>query len=243
VAPRARNSARRKGWRGAFVYSAMAERSINITFHGVAEPPRPLDPGEEDVWVGLEKFLAVLDGVAERTDVGISFDDGNLSDVEQALPALRERGLRATFFIVAGRLGAPHFVDEDNVRSLLAAGMEIGCHGMRHRPWRGLDGVELHEELVEAKAILEGVTGRPVTRAACPFGSYDRRVLRTLRRSGYYHVYTSDRGMARSGSFLQARNSVGPRDGSDVLAGIAELEAPAHRALGHRSKLIVKRWR
>jgi peptidoglycan/xylan/chitin deacetylase (PgdA/CDA1 family) len=221
----------------------VAERSINITFHGVGEPPRPLDPGEANVWVSLEKFLAVLDRVADRKDVGISFDDGNLSDVERALPALRERGLRATFFIVAGRLGAPHFVDEGNVRSLLAAGMEIGCHGMRHRPWRGLDGSALHEELVEAKAILESVTGGPVTRAACPFGSYDRRVLGTLRRSGYHRVYTSDRGMARSGSFVQARNSVGPGDGSDVLARIAELEAPTHRALGHRTKLIVKRWR
>ena len=106
----------------------MTERSINITFHGVGEPPRPLDPGEASVWVSLEKFLAVLDGVAERTDVGISFDDGNVSDIERALPALRERGLHATFFIVAGRLGAPHFVDEDHVRSLVAAGMEIGCH-------------------------------------------------------------------------------------------------------------------
>ena len=153
----------------------MAERSINITFHGVGEPRRPLDPGEASVWVSMETFCAVLDRVAERKDVGISFDDGNVSDIEQALPALRERGLRATFFIVAGRLGAPHFVDEGNVRSLLAAGMEIGCHGMRHRPWRGLDGTALQEELVEAKAILESVTGRPVTRAACPLGSYDRQ--------------------------------------------------------------------
>ena len=193
--------------------------------------------------MSLEKFFAVLDRVAERKDVGISFDDGNVSDIEQALPALRERGLRATFFIVAGRLGVPHFVDEGNVRSLVAAGMEIGCHGMRHRPWRGLDGSALHEELVEAKAILESVTGFPVARAACPFGSYDRGVLATVRRSGYHHVYTSDRGMARSGSFVQARNSVGPADGSDVLARIAELEAPGLRALGRRAELIVKRWR
>ena len=225
------------------VSAEVTERSINLTFHGIGEPPRPLDPGEASVWVSLETFFAVLDRVAERADVGISFDDGNVSDIEQALPGLHERGLRGTFFVVAGRLGTPHFLDEDNVRSLVAAGMEIGCHGMRHRPWRGLDGSALHEELVEAKAILENVAGHPVTRAACPFGSYDRRVLGTLRRSGYHHVYTSDRGMARSGSFVQARNSVGPGDGSDVLARIAELEARTHRALGHRTKLIVKRWR
>ena len=221
----------------------MAERSINITFHGVGEPPRPLDPGEASVWVSMEKFCAVLDHAAERKDVGISFDDGNVSDIELALPALRERGLRATFFIVAGRLGTPHFVDEGNVRSLLSAGMEIGCHGMRHRPWRGLDGSALHEELVEAKAVLESITGGPVTRAACPFGSYDRRVLATVRRSGYHRVYTSDRGVARTSSFAQPRNTVGAGDSSDVLARIEGPEATAGRALGRRAKVIVKRWR
>jgi peptidoglycan/xylan/chitin deacetylase (PgdA/CDA1 family) len=219
----------------------VAQRSINITFHGIGGPPRPLDAGEASVWVSVETFSAVLDRVAERQDVGISFDDGNVSDIERALPALRERGLRATFFIVAGRLGTAHFLDERDIRLLVEAGMEIGCHGMRHRPWPGLDRSALHEELVEAKAILERVTGGPVTRAACPFGSYDRRVLATLRQSGYHQVYTSDRGMARSGSFVQARNSVGASDGSDILARIAQLEAPAHRALRRRAKLIVKR--
>jgi peptidoglycan/xylan/chitin deacetylase (PgdA/CDA1 family) len=221
----------------------VTERSINLTFHGVGEPPRSLDPGEANVWVSMETFVAVLDRVAERTDVAITFDDGNASDIDRALPALQERGLHGTFFVVAGRLGAPHFLDEGDVRSLIAAGMEIGCHGMRHRPWRGLDGRALHEELVEAKAILEGVAGRPVTRAACPFGSYDRRVISTLRRSGYEHVYTSDRGVARASRFVQARNTIGAGDGSDVLARIAGPEARADRALGRRAKSILKRWR
>ena len=228
---------------GSPLIPEVTERSINLTFHGIGEPPRPLDPGEANVWVSLETFLAVLDRVAERTDVAISFDDGNASDFELALPALQDRGVRGAFFVVAGRLGTPHFLDEGNVRALVEAGMEIGCHGMRHRPWRGLDTRGLHEELVEAKAILEDVSGRPVTRGACPFGSYDRRVLGTLRRSGYHRVYTSDRGMARTSSFIQARNSVGPGDGSDVLARIAGLESPAHRALGRRAKLLVKRCR
>ncbi len=121
--------------------------------------------------------------------------------------------------------------------------MTIGCHGMRHRAWRGLDDGALREELVDAKAILEDVVGRPVTQAACPFGSYDRRVLRRLRGSGYHHVYTSDRGTTRSREFLQARNSIGPHDEPAVLEHIERLEAPAYRALPRRAKLAVKRWR
>ncbi len=221
----------------------MLDCSINLTFHGIGEPSRCLDPGEQDVWVSREQFLSLLDRAAGRQDVAITLDDGNASDVEHALPALRERGLTATFFVVAGRLGTPHFLDEDGVRELAKSGMEIGCHGMRHRPWRGLDERALHEELVEAKAILERAVGRPITRAACPFGSYDRHVLRTLRACDYRHVYTSDRGTARPGDFLQARNSVGPQDEPALLERIARLESSPHKVLGRRAKLAIKRWR
>lgn len=219
------------------------DRSINLTFHGIGAPGRELDPGEQDVWVSSEQFRALLDRVVGRDDVAITFDDGNASDVEQALPALRERGLTATFFVVAGRLGTPRFLDEAGVRELAVAGMEVGCHGMRHRAWRGLDDAGLREELVEARTTLERAVGRQVTSAACPFGSYDRHVLRTLRRSGYAHVYTSDRGTARHGSFVQARNSVGPADGPGLLERINALEASPANALRRRAKLAVKRWR
>jgi peptidoglycan/xylan/chitin deacetylase (PgdA/CDA1 family) len=219
------------------------DRAINLTFHGVGEPPRRLDPGEANVWVSHERFLSILDAVEGRTDVRITFDDGNISDVKHALPALRARALKATFFVVAGRLGAPCFLDAAAVEELAAAGMTIGSHGMRHRAWRGLDDAALREELVDSKAILETVVGKPVTQAACPFGSYDRRVLRRLRGSGYDHVYTSDRGTTRSREFLQARNSIGPNDEPTVLERIAALESSPRRALPRRAKLAVKRWR
>jgi peptidoglycan/xylan/chitin deacetylase (PgdA/CDA1 family) len=221
----------------------MVPRSINLTFHGIGQPRRPLDTGESSVWLTHDQFLTVLDQVAGRENVAITVDDGNASDLEHVFPALRERGLTATFFVVAQRLGEPHFLDEDGVRALAAAGMEIGCHGLRHRRWRGLDVLALHEELIDAKVILEGVVGRPVTRAACPFGSYDRRVLRAARGCGYQRVYTSDRGTANPDDFLQTRNSVGHDDGPGLLDRISRLEAPARRAMHRRVKLAAKQWR
>jgi peptidoglycan/xylan/chitin deacetylase (PgdA/CDA1 family) len=221
----------------------MSARTTILTFHGIGEPGRELDPGEADVWVSHAQFLALLDRIAGRDDVRITFDDGNASDVELGLPALSDRGLRATFFIVAGRLGVRRFLDVAGLRALTGAGMEIGSHGMRHRPWRGLDDRALHEELVRAKAVLEGAVDRPVTRAGCPFGAYDRRVLRAARDAGFQHVYTSDRGTAQTVDFLQARNSIGPRDTPEVMEGIAALEASPQRLLARRAKLALKRWR
>jgi peptidoglycan/xylan/chitin deacetylase (PgdA/CDA1 family) len=221
----------------------VSTRTTILTFHGIGEPGRELDPGEADVWVSHTQFLALLDQAAGRDDVQITFDDGNASDVELGLPALSARRMSATFFIVAHRLHSPRFVDAAGIRALIAAGMEIGSHGMRHRPWRGLDDVALREELVEAKAVLEGVTGRPVTCAGCPFGAYDRRVLGAARGAGFEHVYTSDRGTARTPDFLQARNSIGPRDTPEVMEHIAGLERSLPRLMTRRAKLALKRWR
>jgi peptidoglycan/xylan/chitin deacetylase (PgdA/CDA1 family) len=221
---------------------SMEQRSMILTFHGVGEPGRRLEAGEEQVWLDSDRFVSMLDSVADRSDVRITFDDGNASDVMHALPALRGRGLTASFFVVAGRLGEPGFLDEGDVRALAAEGMTIGCHGMHHRSWRRLDEAQLREELVEARRLLEEIVERPVTEAACPFGSYDRRVLRALRRCGYRRVYTSDRGTARCDDWLQARNTVRRDDqlASDViLSG----EKPRFNALPRPLTLAVKRWR
>ena len=47
-----------------------------------------------------------------------------------------------------------------------------------------------------------------VDTAACPFGSYDRTVLRGLRRAGYRHVYTSDGGIVSTGDWIQPRVTI-----------------------------------
>jgi peptidoglycan/xylan/chitin deacetylase (PgdA/CDA1 family) len=220
-----------------------ATRRINVTFHGIGEPERELTPGERDVWITQSQFTGLLDAVRDRPDVSLSFDDGNISDLRCALPQLRRRGLRATFFVVAGRFGQPGFLSESDVRQLAAAGMRIGCHGMVHRSWRGLDPHDQREEMLVARQMLEEVVGDAVDEAACPFGAYDRRVLQALRAYGYHRVYTSDGGTSGSESWLQARTSVhsGQRNGVE-----AELENRARRrpetAL-RSAKSVIKRWR
>ena len=206
---------------------------INLTVHGIGEPPRALDPGEDGTWVSTGQFEQVLDAVAGRDDVRITFDDGNRSDVEIALPRLVERGLTAEFFVLAGLLGRPGRLGGSDVRELRAAGMRIGSHGWSHRDWRKLGFDQAVEEMVTAPRRLAEVTGEPVSRVAVPFGSYDRVVLNRLRHAGATLVYTSDGGPAAPDSWLQARTSlrhdIGPRWTADVLAGQPGLGRRARR--------------
>ena len=116
----------------------------------------------------------------------------------------------AEFFVLAGRLGEPGRLDADGVRELVAAGMRVGSHGWAHRDWRRLDAGQAARSSAPPTGCSAELTGRPVTRVAIPFGSYDRHVLRRLRRAGVTRAYTSDGGRARPDAWLQARNSLRP---------------------------------
>jgi peptidoglycan/xylan/chitin deacetylase (PgdA/CDA1 family) len=221
----------------------MRQRTINLTFHGIGRPERPLEPGEEQVWLASDQFESALDAVNGHTGIRLTFDDGNASDVDFALEELCKRGLTATFFIVAGRLGHPGFVDDAGIRTLVDAGMGIGCHGMHHRPWQRLDEHALEVELSDARQLLEEAAGHPITEASCPFGSYDRRVLRTLREHGYRRAYTSDEGATRPGAWLQSRNTVTPENAQGLVDRILAGDRSSAGLLRRRARMTVKRWR
>jgi peptidoglycan/xylan/chitin deacetylase (PgdA/CDA1 family) len=217
------------------------ERRVNLTFHGIGDPPPHVEGSELGVWVDRDLYEATLDEVAHRRDVLITFDDGNASDVAIALPALRERGMSAKFFIVADRLDQPGYLTGDQVRELADAGMTVGFHGLRHRSWRSLSDDELIDDLERGRWLLEEALGRPVTEASCPFGEYDRRVLGRLRRLGYERAYTSDGGAARPRAWLQPRTTVGA--GWEPTPARLSGREPAPTRVVRGAKRAVKRLR
>jgi peptidoglycan/xylan/chitin deacetylase (PgdA/CDA1 family) len=186
----------------------MAGTVVNLTVHGIGPASRTLDPDEDRTWVTVEQFEQVLDAVVGRRDVQLTFDDGNASDVEIALPRLLERGLSAEFFVLAGLLGEPGRLAAEDVRELRDAGMRVGSHGWAHRDWRRIGPDLRSQEFVDARRVLAELIGVAVSRVAIPFGSYDRHVLHHLHRTGVRRAFTSDGGRAVPKSWLQARNSL-----------------------------------
>ncbi len=221
----------------------MNSRLVILTFHGIGVPSRPFWPQEESYWVTRPFFEAVLDEVRGRSDALLTFDDCNASDYEVAFPALQARGLKAHFYVVAGLIDKDGFLSEAQVKTLHAAGMTIGNHGKLHRSWRGLAEGELQEELVEAKERLENLLSDKVRFAACPNGSYDRRVLRRLRACGYERVYSSDRGCAHRDGWLQARNSLLQGDDLEDVHRILASRPCGWNGLWRFCKRTIKRWR
>jgi peptidoglycan/xylan/chitin deacetylase (PgdA/CDA1 family) len=191
-----------------------------LNFHGLGSPPAHVNEDEAPFWLPLDFFAQVLDRIKGKPDVHITFDDGNASDFESALPELVRRGQTAEFFLVASKIDEPGYLTRPQIKAMVTAGMTVGTHGMVHRPWPGCDDRTLSSEINDARTRIEEVIARPVTSASCPFGSYDRRTLKALRTAGFDRVYTSDRGVARSDDWLQCRNTL--RIG-DTLADVERL--------------------
>lgn len=218
-------------------------RLTNICFHGIGHLEREREPGESGYWVTEGTFHGILDLARDRSDVALSFDDGNASDIETGLPGLTERGLTATFFPIAARLDEPRSLSRSDLRALVDAGMSVGSHGMHHRPWRGLRAAEQVAEFDEARRVIQDVTGRAVDAAACPLGIYDRTTLLALRRRGYRTVMTSDRSRARAGAWLQPRYSVRADDTVESIASILDRAPTPAEALLSRARIAAKSLR
>lgn len=213
---------------------------VNLCFHGIGRCTVEREPGESSSWVDTDLFHRILDLVVGRPRVRLTFDDGNASDVEVALPALRERGLTAAFFPIAGRLDVPGSLSSGDLRELRAAGMTLGSHGWDHVPWRSLDTDRQRQEFVSARSRLEQVSRGPVFAASVPFGRYDRDAVRGLRRSGYSAVFTSDAFPARPDAWLQARYTVRAGDDLRTVAGILS-GRPGTNELRNLASSVMKR--
>ncbi|MGH2860746.1 MAG: polysaccharide deacetylase family protein [Solirubrobacteraceae bacterium] len=203
----------------------MPEHILNLNFHGIGRPiGRDFGAGEREFWVKPETFDAALDACMGRSDVNISFDDGNWSDLDLALPALTQRGISATFFIVPGWLGEPGFMSKRDLKEVVAAGMPIGNHGLQHHDWTTLEPAKLVHEVAQGRRLLEELTGTEIKTLAIPFGAYNDMVLDALRRQGYEHVYTSDGGTAAPDAWLQPREHArASHDDRGIAALISDL--------------------
>lgn len=201
---------------------------INICFHGIGTCRREREEGESRYWISEDRFSEILDVVEEQSHVRLSFDDGNASDMQVALPELSSRGLTATFFAVAGRLDDADSISASDLRQLRAAGMNVGSHGWAHIPWRHLTPSQQHKEFVEARLLLAEASDGDVDEAALPLGRFDRRVLAALRQQGYRTVYSSDRLPARPDAWLQGRFSVTKDDTAATVRAIIEHRTNIH---------------
>lgn len=122
----------------------------------------------------------------------ITFDDGHLSNLTEALPILQANQLSAHFFITAGWTGTrPGFLQAHHLRELHAAGQSIGAHGLTHTLLTHCSPAQLDRELRVARLLLEDTLSASITTLSLPGGRFNRAVLDACWAAGYTQVFTS----------------------------------------------------
>jgi len=121
----------------------------------------------------------------------LTFDDGHASDYTEAFPVLGELGLRATFFVVPTLVDTPGYVRWDQLREMVASGMEVGSHSLTHPFVDHLDRAGLQREFGESKSMIEDRLGMAVRAASLPRGWGARHLETVLGDLGYHAFCTS----------------------------------------------------
>jgi peptidoglycan/xylan/chitin deacetylase (PgdA/CDA1 family) len=122
----------------------------------------------------------------------LTFDDGGASAVDVG-EELARRGWRGYFFVTAGLVGTPGFVDAEGVRELDGMGHVVGSHSVTHPDRMGaLPSEEILLEWRESCDTLAGLVGGPIRAASVPGGFYRKRVAVAAAQAGIATLFTSE---------------------------------------------------
>ena len=161
--------------------------------------------------LSMSAAMPYLRGEKQGRVAVITFDDGYVDTLTNALPILQKNGFGATCYFISQRKG--HYNDWDaaalNVRKPLmndeqvnawhAAGMEVGAHSQTHPRLTSCTDAELINEIAGSKADLEALTGSGVTQFCYPYGDLDERVATAVKQAGFAAATTTQRGRVRAG--------------------------------------------
>ncbi len=101
----------------------------------------------------------------------------------------------------------------DQVRTLAAAGHEIGSHSLSHALLPQLDDAAIEREVAGSKAAIEAKIDRPLASFCYPNGDTDDRAARAVAHAGYACAVTTQWGVNNRGSdpFRLRRFDMNPR--------------------------------
>jgi peptidoglycan/xylan/chitin deacetylase (PgdA/CDA1 family) len=128
----------------------------------------------------------------ERVAV-LTFDDGFADFAENALPAMRSRGLPSTLYVTTGWLEgrsrepgpSDRMLAWSQLPELAAEQVELGAHSHSHPHMDTLRTAAVREELRRSKALMEDALGRSVDTFAYPHGYHGPRVRRLTEQAGF----------------------------------------------------------
>ena len=167
----------------------------------------------------------------------ITFDDGYLNNYTTGFPILKETGMKATIFIVTGRMGLqgavtyPHFTWAQALEMEKSGVVDIQSHTQYHGYLTQMSVATTILELRKSKFVIEKNLNKKVEFLAYPYGACNDAVIDMAKKAGYKAAALAEpvnAGVNRKGEnpFLTKRITVyGSMSGADLIREINKNES------------------
>lgn len=125
----------------------------------------------------------------------LTFDDGYRDFYTQAYPVLKQKGLKATVFLITQLMEGDAYLTWQQAKEMVGSGLiTIGDHTLSHRSLTSLPEDKIKDEIISSKSILESQLGVPINVFAYPYGSYNQTVIKYLTEGGFAAAVLSQGG-------------------------------------------------
>lgn len=156
--------------------------------------------------LSMSALMPYLKGECSGKVVGITFDDGYLNNLVNALPVLKRHGFSSTCYVVSQYVGKTNvwdhevgippasLMDAQQLRQWLSGGQEVGAHTRHHVHLMQANAPTCNGEIAQCKLELENMTGSAVRHFCYPYGEYTANHVAIAREVGFQSVTSTRRG-------------------------------------------------
>ena len=143
----------------------------------------------------------------------ITFDDGYLDTLENAIPVMLEFNMRAVIFVMGNRklktarwdevddFDSCPLMSDEQIQMIQKMDFEIGAHSLNHIALTGLSEKDMAFEIHSSKQAIEKILNKEIQTFSYPYGSIDKRVKRIVSETGFLFacgVYTGSAQFSQS---------------------------------------------
>ncbi len=137
--------------------------------------------------------------------LALTFDDGYKNNYSEVLPVLKKYNAQASFFVISNKIGKKIYMNEEEIKDLIAQGMEIGSHTVNHAPLAEIEEKFLPWEISGVRRMFrKRYDGYDMVSMAYPNGSYNQKVAALAKRFGHLNGLTGIVGAFSQRTFLLA---------------------------------------
>jgi len=137
--------------------------------------------------IGLDEMVeGIRNNSLPAKPVVLTFDDGYRDFYDYVYPLLREKGIKATLFIISQFVGGERYLVWAQIKEMVDSGLVLpGNHTLNHPYLTTLTDFQIKDQIFSANNILREYLGRSVYFFAYPYGSFNSQIEQILKEGGF----------------------------------------------------------